>query len=522
MKKFIIVFLAIFICATTAYAEITWQKFEFFDNDKGLNDGTSPENIDNAEASDLQNIVFLERGGWETRGGYTPVSSPLSYHGQACTGLTFFKQSDGTRFLVGIFADDKIRKANFDTGGGVNDDFEDDITGSLSFDVSQNDLASFTVGEDTLIIEDGLGSTTPYKWAGTGNAVALGGSPPKATMVAFHKNMAFAAGNEDAPSTLYFSDLGDIENWTTGISGNVSVETNDGSNITAIEPGFDALYIWKDTSIWRLSGSDKDSFVLQQMVAGIGTLSKQSVSRIGNSFMFQDGQGDTYLYDGAVGIRKISNKIQGTIDGGNFARFQYVSTVEYQDDFYSNMSSVGTSIHDEMIIFDTFPLAWTKFDAFHANAMVVAPDDLGEDKIFFGNTEGMVFEYPDGTNDNETAISMFWDTKQFRFPQFKSRFKDWTKLIVYADQASSVLMVETKKDFDSSGIETLMDLSGETATYDIAIYDVDKYGGQNIVIKEIEPELEATFFQVKYSNSIKDNPITFRGYQMYIDPSDNL
>lgn len=520
MKKLILV-LAILIYATSVQGAVLWEKKEFFDNDKGLNDGTSPENIDNAEASDLQNIVFLEKGGWQTRGGYTPVASPITYHGQACTGIAFFKKSDGKRFLVAMFADDKIRKVDYDTGGGPNGDFEDDITGSLTFDVEQNDLASFVVAEDLLIIEDGLISTPPYKWDGTGNAVALGGSPPNATMVAFHKNMAFAAGDDGALSTLYFSDVGNVENWTTGISGNLNIDTNDGSNITALVPGFDALYIWKDKSIWRLSGSDKDSFVLQQMVSGIGTLSKQSVSRIGNSFMFQDGQGDTYLYDGAVGIRKISNKIQGTIDGGNFSRFSLVSTVEFQDDFYSNMSSVGTSIHDQVIVFDTFPLAWTKFNAFHANAMVVAPDDLGIEKIFFGNTQGMIMEYPDGTNDNGDAIDMFWQSKQHRFPEFKSRLKDWAKLITYTDQADSIMTVETKKDFDSSGNEILMDLSGETSVYDIAVYDVDNYGGQNIVIEEIEPNLEATFFQVKYSNSIVDDPITFRGYQMYIEGSDN-
>src|SRR3990167_8031972 len=289
MKKLFLTTIISLCLAINSQAQIQWQPFEYFNNTGGLNNAFSTIAIEDDESPDLQNIVFTTSGSFKTRDGFDNINTTTLGASVIFTGVKYYSPSSGTKFLVAVADNDKIYKMDYSSGP---DGTWDDITGSLSFSIGQNNLASFTIGEDELIIEDGLNTTAPYKWTGTGDAAALGGSPPNATMVAYHKRAAFAAGDNSNPSILYFSDVGDIENWTTGLSGNVGVETNDGTSIRAIIPGFDALYIFKDKSIWRLTGDDKDTFVLQRMIPDIGTLSPNAVSQIGNEMLFMDGHGN--------------------------------------------------------------------------------------------------------------------------------------------------------------------------------------------------------------------------------------
>lgn len=502
------------------------RRFDFFSNAGGLNDAFSPIEVKDNEATDLQNVVFTTSGNWKTRDGFTKINSSNLGTTVVCTGLKFYQTSGGNKFLVGIFDDDTIRKMDYASGGAA-DGTWDDITGSLSFSVGQNDLASFTIGEDALIIEDGLNTTAPYMWHGNVLDIVdnLSGSPPNATMVAFHKNMGFAAGDGDNPSTLYFSDLGDIKNWTTGLSGNVDVDTNDGTVIKAIVPGFDALYIWKGGSsgrgsLWRLSGDDKDSFKLQRMVSDIGTLSHQSVAIIGNDFFFMDAQGDIYIYDGAVKVRKISTKIEGTLNDANFARFQYAVATVFDEDYYISLSGAGSGTHNQLLVFDTFNLAWSKFKGINANALTVFDNGSGQDLLAFGVYHGIAYQYPDGINDDGSAIDMFYQAKQYRFPDMTPE-KDLKILKVFANQKGNYnLTTEIRTDFESTGLSEDINLLGETSIYGTAVYGTDRYGGQNLIIGRIEPYKEGQFFQIRYSNSNVDEPIQVKGWQLFLEDID--
>ncbi|MDI6732321.1 MAG: hypothetical protein QME16_00110 [Planctomycetota bacterium] len=521
MKKILSLLLSFFLITCNAFAEVKWVKASFFNNNGGMNDAFSPIAIEDNEASDLQNVVFTTSGNWKTRGGSAKLNSTTLGASVICTGIKYYKPTSGTKYLIGVFDDDKIRKMDYQVGGGP-DGTWDDITGSLSFAITGNNLSSFAIGEDTLIIEDGLNTTAPYKWTGSGNAVALSGSPPNATLVAYHKRMGFAAGNNTNPSTLYFTDVGNIENWTTGLSGNVSIETNDGSVIRAIVPGFDALYIWKDYSIWRLSGDDKDTFQLQRMISNVGTLSPKSISRIGNDFFFVSSQGDIYIYDGAIGIKLISTKIQGTIDGANFNRFQYVVGELFDKDYYLAFSTSSNETHNRILSFDTFHLAWTKFVGINANVIAVADDGTGKDMLVFGDYGGFVYKYPSGTNDAGTAIETIYTTKQFYFPELSPQ-KDWKLLKVFANQKGNYnLVAEMRKDFETTGTTESISLAGSGSLWGTAVFGVDAYGGQNLIIGRVEVNKEGDFYQIKFSNSNLDEPVEVKGWEIYLEQGDRV
>ena len=147
-KIFLALFCSLTILSANVWAE--WELFEYFDNSGGLNDAFSPIAISDNEAADLQNVVFTTSGNWKTRDGMdaitdTTVTNSTSSSGPtvACTGLKYYRPTSGTRFIIGIFSNDTIKKMDYNSLGP--DSTWDDITGQISFDVGQDDLASFTV-----------------------------------------------------------------------------------------------------------------------------------------------------------------------------------------------------------------------------------------------------------------------------------------------------------------------------------------------------------------------------------------
>ena len=520
MKKFLYSIILSLVLVNPSFAEIKWVNAGFFDNSGGLNNGFAPTAIADNESPDLQNVVLSIYGSFATRDGYEKINSSTLGASVVCTGLKYYVPTSGTKYIISLFNNDKIYKMDYGVSGP--DGTWDDITGALSFEIGQDNFSSFAIGEDVLIIEDGLNTTAPYQWSGSGNATALSAGAPNAAVVAYHKKMAFAAGNNTYPSTLYFTDIGDITNWTTGLSGNVSVETNDGSIIRALISGFDALYIFKDTSIWRLTGDDKDNFRLQRMVSGIGCKSPNSPKRIGNDFYFTNAQGNVYLYDGAIKVNLISTKVQGTIDTSNFSRWDNVVAEQFKDDYYVSYSNTGSLTHNRLLLFDSFNTAWTKFIGLNVNAIAVADDGSGQNMLIFGDYSGFVYKYPSGTNDAGTAINSYFITKQFRFAELKPN-KDFKVLNVFAAQKGNYnLTVETRKDFEASGTTENINLLGDSALWGTAIYGADRYGGQNIIVGRIEINKEGHFFQIKFSNSILDEPFEVKGYQIFVEQSDRI
>lgn len=490
-----------------------------FDSSGGLNNKVSPVLLKDNEAADLQNVVLDTIGQFQTRSGYAKINSSTVGADTSCTGIKYYEKASGSQYLVAVFDDGTIRKMDYSSGP---DGTWDDITGALSFTNGVNVPASFTVAEDTLLIEDGIGTTAPYKWTSSGNAAALGGSPPNAKIITYHKNMAFAAGNSSNPSTLYFSDLGDIENWTTGLSGNFNIETNDGTSIRALIPGFDALYIFKDKSIWRLSGDDKDNFVLQRMIPDLGTLSNQSVARLGSDIIFVSDQGDIFIYDGSIGVKNISSKIEATIDAANFARFQYAKGIVFQDDYYSAISSSAATEHDTVLLFDTFSTSWTKFVGMAPNCWDVADDGSGQDILVFGDYGGFVYEYPSGTDDAGTAIASYYTTKQYTFNEL-STIKDLRAVHVFADvQGDYDLTLDVMKDYQSTGTEYQINLTGSGDLWDSSTFDTAVYGGDGVIFGDIQPNIEGRFFQLKFSNTDSEQPIGVKGWDLYVEGSDRI
>jgi hypothetical protein len=171
-------------------------------------------------------------------------------------------------------------------GTKIKADAADGNFSDIATGVSSSGVPSYATFNDTLIISDDQ-NTAPKKWTGTGSASALGGSPPNFAFCIEHKGRLFAAGNPALPSTLYYSDSFDHEDWAGG--GNILIGTNDGSGITGLASYKDALVIFKGPkkgSIHVLSGNSPSDFQLATLRRDCGAAVCQSAI-----FPYQDDLG---------------------------------------------------------------------------------------------------------------------------------------------------------------------------------------------------------------------------------------
>ncbi len=537
-----------------AYADVPWQKFSYFQNWSGLNDNLSATEIQDNEATDIQNVVFDTGGALKKRYGYltipnNPVQTVSTGSVVAITGLAFYQKNNGNRYVVAITNNDgkaTAMKKDYETGGGLETGAWENIDFSgLPSSYSNNYLADFAVAEDSLIIT--VSSTTgvkPFKWTGSGSVGSLTSDSdcPTASIVKYHKNQLFLSGNLTYPSRVWFSGLDDITIYDA--TDFFDVQTADGTRVRGLISAFNSLYIFKDKSIWRLSGTNKDDFILEKMVDGIGTLSQQSIAIVNNTITFTTNQNDIAIYDGGYNVVFISQKIRNTIGGLNFTRAAYnlglaFSTYKYSDvDYYCSNSTAGSGTNNQVLFFDTAFKAWSKFKGINANAWCVGDDSVGQNILIFGDTNGYVHSYPStayydanvatspvvGFYEVTSPISAFYQTKWFKYPEVALGDKYWRLLKTYSlsENPNTFLMAEVKSDYESSGRVVNLNIGQSGSLWDYSKWDVDTWGGQGLITNRNEINKGKNMFQIKYSNDNLDEGFTIFGWEVFIEGSSRI
>ena len=507
------------------WAEVErWQAKTFGNFTGGLNDTSDSTVLTDQEASNLQNVVFTTSGAITKRSGFTRINNGPTCGTTAPTALTMYKQADGDRWLVAVCGNDTLQKMDYGGGSAGPDGVWDAITGALSFDVNVNLPGDFATAQDILVIEDGLDTTAPYEWAGTGNADGLDGSPPNATMVEFHKRHLFLAGRTDAKSRLDFSALDNVESWTTATDF-VLVETDDGQNITGLKSGLDCLYVFKTHSIWRVCGTNKDDFTLEQMVRGVGAVNNASIAFINNQFLFLTTEGDVAIYNGGLDVQILSTKIEGTLSGLEFSRLDEAPGLAFDDgtgdeDYYLCVTTSGGTQHNLLLAFDTLHRAWTKLTGIACNAM--ARYELGtlQTALVFGDYSGYTHRYPNTNADNGASIEAFYQTGDLDFgiPQQKT-FRH-AQVIVRQETTDHNVSFEPRVDFATSGTATDISVAGSGAAYDTAVYDVDTYADLNSTVANVgEINQTGNYFQWYISNNNASEPFLTRAVRVWYEPT---
>jgi hypothetical protein len=380
-------------------------------------------------ASSCDHVIWY-RGGLRKMFGYDHVN-PTALPATGAAAVTgFIDFTNASNSLVGTIGA-KLYKDLHTTS-------PTDITGAITISAGyQVEFVEYRIGGTKYIIGVN-GQNPPFKWTGSGNAAALGGSPPNCKWIAYFNNYIFLANVSGNEEKIYFSALSNPESWDTT---NRMFTFDDA--ITGLGVYGRMLVVFKRSSIGVIAGFGSSSWTkTDKLVSGVGCVGGHTIKngRLGGAepkdvllFLSDDG---VYAFDGTANVVKLSHSISDKFTSStstsrfNEARLQYATaTFSNKYNWYIlSLSDGGDSINDMVIVLDmSHPFMspdgmicvphWP-MDGVTANAICTRKSsDI--DNIYFGDDVGFVYLYDETAFAESTgggavaAYTGYWHSKIF-------------------------------------------------------------------------------------------------------------
>lgn len=374
--------------------------------DGGLNTEADEFQLEPNESPDCLNVEFGLRGAVSKRDGYTQFSSVDTF---GCANLRYWKKSGGAQFMINVSSDGDIEYADVDatavfsteaTSWGAPSSMEEWWSGIASLD---NVLYVSRVDGNTWSF-DGTTWTeiTDYTLSGGGSEF-----PRAAHLLSLHERI-FAAnidnGGTRYRSRIQFSNAGAAGVWDTDDW--IDVSPDDGQQITAMVAYGESIIIFKESSVYVLSGTDPTSFTLYPLDAEVGTTAPASVHPAANLLLFFDPKAGAYSFDGAD-FKKIDDKIlTHVLDGMNYDAGYKAAGWVYRDRYYLSVPWGSATDNSRTFVYDTRNKAWTQW-SYGVNAFV-----LFESELYGGeaNGTGGIYKLMSGITDDGATISSYVET----------------------------------------------------------------------------------------------------------------
>lgn len=327
------------------------------------------------------------------------------------------------------------------------------------------------------------GYDNPWKWTGSGNISALGGSPPVFSTVAkFHEHI-FGAVNE----VLYWSDVGDPETWNTS-----KWIRYFNKNISCVIEHGESLAVLKTDSIGSITGYTYLDFAAEETeVPNVGCAGRLAACKAffgGNPVVATVDRNGLWIIYEDYSVEKI-------FGGQYFESFnknyfsQTVVTYSVVDEllFVAIPYESSTTQNDYLIVVDMKTGAFWPCPDIHSNkimAMGSMRDDNDEEYIYFMDNAGFVFKFNRDTKNYHdgsasSAIDSFWKSKRIdleavyslQWPMCISAIEgDWSfDMYVHFGFSSS------DGDYGSIGLESDGDLLGSTFVLGASVLGGSQY-----------------------------------------------
>ncbi len=243
---------------------MTWNVKSYTDFTGGENRRVVSELIAPNQVQLALNCIISAEGALESRHGKTKINTASLPSG--IRAMWRWEKSDGTKYLTVVSAN-KVYSVEWD-GSSTIATFGTAIKTLLS---STNKIRG-CVWKDNLILSDGVNN--PFRYDGT-TCTDLGGTPPKFNIFCVYASKLFVV-DYDNPSQIRVSGLEDYDTWNALDVYNI--RSNDGDEITALDPQSNGLMICKRNSTWALFGFDRyDIQISQGPVSPSGAVSQDLI-----------------------------------------------------------------------------------------------------------------------------------------------------------------------------------------------------------------------------------------------------
>lgn len=259
----------------------------------------------------------------------------------------------------------------------------------------------------------GNGADGLIQYNATNYIVANSGITPQ--FVKVHKNRIYCANKNS--STLYFSDAANPSSFP--VNNFILINTNDGQNITGIAEVLDNLIIFKDDSVWILSGEPLGV----GNTTTIGNLQLRKATGVGGCSAFRTIQlvGQTLFFMHHTGIYALQNTTVSLVSpllSTTFKNNMNPNVINLCWGLYSNQEkkyilgypSSTSNTCDSALVYDFLTKGFSRWDHLPGSCAVSFKFSGTNETICMGDpSKGNIYELFQGnadiSGDNGTVIS---------------------------------------------------------------------------------------------------------------------
>ena len=408
--------------------------------------------------------------------------------------------------------------------------FEAGTTGSWSeIDTGRTSAGRYTffrynlAGTDFIIWADGANHATKYDGT-TLTDINASGAPANPKFVTGFKDHLFFAGASSTPQQLTFTaPFTDNDFQTSNGAGTIKVD----SNITGLFPFRDALFIFCEERIFKLTGSALADFAIQPVTREIGCLNGFTIQEFAGDIVFlgPDGlrtvAGTERIGDVELGTisRPVQKRFQELTDVDEFTSLVIPDKTQYRI-FFSNAATARASTEGIICVRrgegyefgDTLGIRASATDS-----TVVA----GTSFILHGDFDGYVYRQEQGNDFDGNPIVGKYRSPDLTMGDAGIR-KNFQRVIInYAPEAAVNADLFLRYDYEAPDVARPaaypFDTSTIVAVYGSAVYNTSTYGGQTNPL--VRQPVEGSGFAValRVNDRGTSAPYSLKGFQLEFD-----
>jgi hypothetical protein len=260
---------------------------------------------------------------------------------------------------------------------------------------------------------------------------------PAFRYLAYQADVLFAAGADKEPTRLYYSRPSEPWALDQYLEVGSAADTDPITGLTAYQG---QIVVWKERSIWILSGNDDATFYLRKIIPGLGCKSGHSVVEMGNMLAFLS-EDDFFVFDGtsvaSLGKTDSQSPVGPVIRARNYARDRYcVGAYDAEEGILAwTFSTSSSAVNDATLVFFQdhaksvgYP-SWCLWTWGEDNMAWLGrlTDYSTRDRRMHLGTAGGVLGKIGGPSDAGASIQWYWHTGDFDGRQ-SGNIKEWGEI----------------------------------------------------------------------------------------------
>ena len=205
-----------------------------------------------------------------------------------------------------------------------------------------------------------------------------------------NQNSMFMSGFSNAPSTIWFSELGEPENIQPEY--NFEVRTNDGDRIFGHKTYNNNTIVFKETSFHKIIGDSPENFELIELSTEYGCIANQTIVEYQEKLLFLDRKGIVEFNGASWDV--ISTPVEDIFRQMNLtAAREKACAVHflYRNQIWFGIPVGSSTQNNVTVVYDYLIKAWTFFDGFNPASFTFAQGGLTRPTVYRGDYSGMIY-----------------------------------------------------------------------------------------------------------------------------------